>query len=155
MNKKNLHVRLSTRNLHPEDAIRSGVVELGVLELVVALNGMEGVSTMASCEGHAEPRILFRRPLMESKPYVLFRSPVEYARKLSKSIEGDGLGNCLHYRWHLRGYFHPLDDELVWFVEPFDTRLKAKWDRTGVNADLAALADIVKQVSTSLTSWEA
>jgi hypothetical protein len=149
-------LRIGTRNLEPEAAISTGAVEPGVLGLVIALNGVDGVSTMASCHGHGRTAALFSRAVIESTPYVLFRAPTELAQKLAKLIAGPKRDGRLYYGWHLGGYFHPSDSELVWFIEPddvrianqFDTQSKHQWDRARIDVDLNLLADIVNSVTT-------
>jgi hypothetical protein len=155
VNDKNLDVRKSTKNLHPNTAISLGAIEPGILGLVIALNKVSGVSTMASCHGHGRAEGLFTRAVTESTPYVLFRAKTEFAQELSKSILEGKSNQRLHFNWHLRGYFHPSDNELAWFIEPYDvgiaaqwdTRNTHQWDRAKVDDDLATLADIVKHVS--------
>jgi hypothetical protein len=158
MNEMKLQDRRITRNLDPGEAVYIRAVEPGILALVIELNAVSGVSTIASCHGHGQAKKLFKRAYTESQPYVLFRAPIEFAQGLSTVIKGGKADGRLHYAWNLRGYFHPSDFELAWYIEPcdfrllpyWDTRNTRQWDREKVNRDLAVLADVVKQVCDSL-----
>jgi hypothetical protein len=147
-----LETRVTTKNLEPAAAILEGAIEPGIFDLVVALNSVSGGATIASCHGHGRAKGLFTRALIDSTPYVLFKAPAAFAQRLSMAIEGNGRDKRLSYAWHLGGYFHPADYELVWYIESCDQRISDKWDllsrhqwdRLKVNADLATLAEIVK-----------
>ena len=95
---------------------QDGRIERGIRPLVDALNAVEGVSTIASCEGHVTG---FLPPRTYRSPYVLFVGPFSQAALIAKAFLLDGvrqfgghgagwsvtasLSPMLRWQWVLRG----------------------------------------------------
>lgn len=127
-----------------EEAIANGAIEAGIRVLTDALNA-QGLTPIASCQGHASPRRWYQQARLERTPFVLFRATVDVAHVFTAILtNGHGQKNELYYVWRLVGYFNPPEfEELVWMLEPHDIRIHDQWDRRQVDADIAALARMV------------
>jgi hypothetical protein len=71
-------------------------IEAKILPLVEALNAIDGVCTIASCQGHF-PRI--------SDPYVFFSCSPRQAEAFAKRLDKIQLQGNLHHWWRLTGEF--------------------------------------------------
>lgn len=117
-------------------------VEPGIQPLCDALNAVEGIVTLYSCEGHP------RRP---ARPYVSFRAEVEVAYWIQEAIKS--CRNRLAYNWWITGHFN---DKGAWVycLEPNDVRFSRplrfgflpNWRRERVDLDLRQIAHRIKMV---------
>jgi hypothetical protein len=127
------------------EAVEAGVIEHGVRSLVEALN-VEGLCrTIASCEGHGRPRRFLREARLDRMPFVLFFAHEWLSQAIAVELDhGHGRTKELHYCWRLQAYYYPPDFErLAWHIEPNDVCLPRLWDRSLIDRDLHALANIV------------
>lgn len=76
----------------------NGPIEPNIKPLCDALNGMSGVRTIASCQGHVFPA---------SPPYVMFDAPVAFAAALEKRLREDSMVRAPRLRvfWEIKGIF--------------------------------------------------
>lgn len=79
----------------------SAALEVGVLPLLEAMNGLVGVQTFASCQGHPE-----RDPsLMLEHPYVAFRARRAVAKELGLALQGlHSRSPKLHFCWRIYSF---------------------------------------------------
>jgi len=141
--------RIRVQNLDPQQAIRNGAVEKGIVALVQAINDVAGCKTIASCHGHGRDQFCAIPGKIDQEPYVLFYAEQEFARVLSGQLYTvNSCGSLLCYHWSLGSYFYPPEHSMmVWRISPSDRRLPGGWKRRSIDADLELLADIVQQVA--------
>nr|WP_223965201.1 hypothetical protein [Burkholderia diffusa] len=84
------------------------LIDGGIRPVCDALNGIEGVRTLWSCEGH---------PFRPSRPYVVFEASESFALQVHWAI-GPGHGDgSLRYVWWLTANFRD-NGVLQWCIEP-------------------------------------
>lgn len=72
-------------------------IEPKIRPLVDALNAIDGVQTIASCQGHAT-RV--------SRPYVYFHCPPQVAERIAARLDRVRSQGGLHHDWRLSGEFN-------------------------------------------------
>lgn len=135
---------------YPE-AKSAGLIEPGIVILTDAFY-KAGAHPLSSCEGHRRAfRGKFGRLLAKFnqnapfRPFVMFSAPKMYARSFQRHYNQT---KDIHYCWAISGHFHPSNYELVWTIEPVDTRLeRGDVDRQLVQKDIKALAQIAVRAS--------
>ena len=75
------------------------IVDSKILSLVECLRAVAGVTTIASCEGHARPI---------RSPYVYFQAPIKFLAALAKLLTEDSEKDVplLNEMWGLQGIFN-------------------------------------------------
>lgn len=121
-------------------------IEAGVRPLCDALNGLPGVFTIWSCEGHPE------RP---SRPFVTFLAPETTAFTVHCAIEPSNEKLGLHFNWWLTSHFRE-DGSVQYTIEPNDYRISTvtwqrwfslrRWNHRIMLNDLSRLAELVAQL---------
>ena len=110
--------------------------------LVDALNGIAGVQTIASCEGH------FSRI---SRPYVYFHCPPALAERFAVRLHNLYMADTLHRWWHLTGCFN-MEHQLCFCLEApgldhdrglFKTFVNYVIFRKRIDADLGVLSKVL------------
>lgn len=138
-----------------QDAKASGLIEPGIEALTDAFFEA-GAAPLSSCEGHRTvERRRFGRVLRmiqqqpSFRPFVMFSASEAYARSFQKCYDQAMGTKRIHYCWIITGHFHPGNYELVWTLEPNDTRLdRGDVDTYLVHHDFDALAQIAIQAAT-------
>lgn len=121
----------------------TGPIEEGVLPLCEALNDIDGVITLWSCEGHPE------RP---SPPFVTFFCSYAIAAQLDKMLQRASRIGYLKRWWWVRGNF---DDNGVWrYTIESNDRIVAKrqlrfgifsnWKSADMRHELARMAIAIR-----------
>ncbi|WP_321944388.1 hypothetical protein [Paraburkholderia tropica] len=118
-----------------EEAVRLGVIEPRIRNLVAAFNVPGIVSTFASCEGH--PSVLY--PLLGTSraPFVAFRSAPGLAGRLGGLLmrESVAVHGRLNYYWSVEGWFD-ADDTIRFALRCTD---RHRLTRARLDEDLALL----------------
>lgn len=85
-----------------DEALRLGVIDAPIRDLVEAMNVAGVVRTQASCAGHRWPLLAALRA-----PFVMFRADSRYALKLAALIHQDWCApnRYLHYYWDITARF--------------------------------------------------
>lgn len=119
-------------------------VEHGIQPVCDALNAINGVRTVWSCEGHPEYNML---------PYVVFVTTQEVAFNISRSIRAASLsGKQLFYNWEMTANFRE-DGSLQYMIKPNDRRLNKKilflsaWSQKKMDDELKNLAKTIESMS--------
>lgn len=73
------------------------IIDEKIRPLVDVLNALEGVETVASCEGHCSPG---------DTPYVYFKAPVAFARTLAKELREAPEQGMVHAGWEITSVFN-------------------------------------------------
>nr|BAO18874.1 hypothetical protein [Burkholderia sp. M701] len=116
------------------------LIERGIRPVCDALNRIEGVRTLWSCEGH---------PFRLSRPYVVFEAPEPFALRVHRAIEAKHIEGSLNYCWWLTANFRD-NGVLQWCIEP-NCRIP-RWRylpiaRKKLDAELRLLAAALSGVS--------
>lgn len=121
-------------------------IERGVKPLCDALNGLPGVHTIWSCEGH---------PSEGGTPFVILVTDQATAFKVSSVIEVDGDTTGLHFYWGMTATFRE-DGSLQYTIRPDDYRIPdgawwrlwplPRWSQRVMLNDLGRLAELVTQL---------
>ncbi|WP_210461786.1 hypothetical protein [Pantoea ananatis] len=116
-------------------------IEPGIRPLCDALNAIEGIVTLYSCEGHP------RRP---ARPYVSFRASEDQARLVQLALTHN---DRLIYHWWVTGNFNRWG---VWMycLEPNDVRIGRPlhfgvlptWKRNVMDRELLHLAESITAI---------
>jgi hypothetical protein len=147
----------SLRALFASDGLRKAIecvepwhlqekhVEAGMWPLVKKLNGVPGVSTIASCQGHVRVWPFFGR-----RPYVYFYSTPDFAIIFNRAID-PRYNDELELRWQLSGASHPTYD-LCFTLESNPPG----FDRRALNHDIAWLCRWLETYRKSIpvVDWE-
>lgn len=143
-----------------QEAQSADMIEPGIAPLVQALNQVDGVETIASCEAH----VIRPAPdaLLDGLPYVMFRAPQGFVQSLDTWVS---LGATRHpgatfYHWELTAHFRPpgppgeaVNDarapasELVWTIRTADVRIPSEFSRSHVDADVRLIAASVRRIA--------
>lgn len=112
------------------------LIERGIGPVCDALNRIDGVRTLWSCEGH---------PCRPSRPYVVFEAPEPVALQVHRAIEATHVDGSLIYCWWLTANFRD-NGVLQWCIEP-NCRIP-RWRflpiaRKSVDEELRRLAAVV------------
>ena len=121
-------------------------IDPAVRPLVDSLNAVQGISTIASCEGH-----WYRKP-----PYVYFRAPVHLAALIEKRLREDAMNSHpkLAGNWLVEGRFDNNCSLAFCLYAPdyhriAESDLAAFWlfgvRRLRIDKELLALAHLVKE----------
>lgn len=143
-----------------DEARAADMIEPGIAPIVHALNGVDGVETLASCEAH-----VLRPPpaaIVEGLPYVMFRAPVGFVQALDAwvSLGSTRHPDATHYHWELTAHFRPPGppgeadnhparptSELVWTIRTSDARIPDEFDRKLVDSDVGQIAAAVRRIA--------
>jgi hypothetical protein len=120
-------------------------VEPNIKALVDALNTVESVLTIASCQGHVFPC---------RSPYVMFRADVEFAAELAKKLHADLMADTrsrLRAYWEISGSFNDDFDLCFTLYSPEYHRNLGKlvcraFQEKLLAQDFAVLTDMVNRV---------
>lgn len=119
-----------------------------IVDLVEALNTIDGVSTIASCQGHCSGR--------DHPPYVYFSAPIEFAAWLSEQCRESAREDKRYYtQWEVEGAFNS-ENKLTFVISSplyhqhclyslYSGWWYLGWHRQRVDNELELLTDIVKQ----------
>lgn len=120
-------------------------VEAGIWPLVKILNGMPGVSTIASCQGH-----VCVWPFSGRRPYVYFYGAPDFAIIFSRAID-PRYNDELKLLWQLSGAFHPTYD----LCSTLESNPPG-FDRRALNHDIAWLCRWLETYRKSIpvVDWE-
>lgn len=113
------------------------LIEPGIRPVCDALNRLDDVRTLWSCEGH---------PFRVSRPYVVFEAPEAVAFRLHKKIHPESVDASLEYCWWLTANFRP-DGRLQWCLEPNCNIPRWRYLpflRRKVDAELVRLAALIE-----------
>lgn len=116
-------------------------IEPGIKPVCDALNGIDGVQTLWSCEGHRSRNM---------SPYVVFSAPQTtsfFIDQLLARCGGRG-GNELKYVWSLSANFRD-DGSLQYMIKSSDRRvlfpgLFFGWRKRGMYAELDRMATLIR-----------
>ncbi|MEX3628533.1 MAG: hypothetical protein VB138_02640 [Burkholderia sp.] len=122
------------------DAERLGLTDPAIRELVAAMNRVDLVATLASCEGHGG----WGR---YASPYVLFRSRVQWAAQLNARLEADAVSEnpTLNYEWRVIGVFDA--DHRVIFRRAIPGIRRYRWvTRHRLNQDFSRVRALCQSI---------
>jgi len=114
-------------------------IEPGIKPVCDALNSIQNVHTLWSCEGH---------PGWKGTPYVTFIANQDVAFRISKLLDSERELGHLHYCWGLTANFR-ADGSLQYTIRPNDRRLNDDslhwwslrlWNRQALKSELNRLA---------------
>ncbi len=127
-------------------------IEPGILPVCDALNAIQGIETLFSCEGHPS------RPWIA--PYVMFRASISDAFKIHKSLSyGHGIHWQLKFCWQLIAAFYE-DGTLKYTLKPNDVRFcypdlrfrfflfpswRIAWRRSEMDEELIRLSSLIRK----------
>lgn len=119
-------------------------IEPGIQPVCDALNSIQCVHTLWSCEGHPE------RP---SRPYVTFIGPQETAFKIHQLLGPENGDKGLKYCWWLVAGFRD-DGSMQYTIEPNDYRILEphrlpfirRWRKTDMELELLRLAQLLRRL---------
>lgn len=127
----------------------SELIEPGIRALCDALNGIPGVRTLYSCEGHWQRNM---------DPYVLFRSSIEFAAELNHRIYWQS--PLFDFHWGVQGRFIPSRDpegrvmQFLLTVQSYKLSgqtwldMLTRWvSRNALKRDLELIEFIVRQIN--------
>lgn len=143
-----------------QEAQTADMIEPGIAPLVHALNQVEGVETLASCEAH----VIRPAPdaLLDGLPYVMFRAPQGFVQSLDAWVRLGATrhAGATHYHWELTAHFRPAGppgeavndvrdpfSELVWTIQTADVRIPSEFSRSHVDADVRLIAASVRRIA--------
>jgi hypothetical protein len=121
-------------------------IEIGIQPVCDALNAIDGVITLWSCEGHR---------LRNAPPYVAFSAPQTTAFLISQMLErysGRG-GEELKYVWVVTASFRD-NGSLQYLIKSNDTRVLSPglffgWRKRGITAELSRMAKLIRHLFSS------
>lgn len=130
----------------PDNPSINTPIEPGIKPLCDALNGLPGVHTLWSCEGH---------PSDGADPYVVFVANQAIAFKVDSAIAAGREKTGLHFVWWTTANFRE-DGSLQYTIRAEDYRVKKtpfwhfwplpRWNQRAMVKDLARLAELVAQL---------
>ncbi|EIO4563745.1 hypothetical protein LQM11_004384 [Vibrio parahaemolyticus] len=130
-----------------QEARRYQDLDPKIAPLVAALGALNGVRTIASCQGHAAGR--------PEAPYVYFQAPIALAQHLTKVIRDAYLADELHHYWEMSGAFNEQYELTFSLSSPYcdanylEKRLTAlAWGREEIDQDIQALTRLILKVIT-------
>lgn len=121
----------------------NGPIEPNIEPLCAALNGVPGVSTRASCQGHVFPA---------SPPYVMFDAPVAFAAALEKQLREDAYSRAprLQTLWIVEGMFDGEYELCFHLVAPEyreHGRFCLKFSEKRLGKDFDIISSIIYKIS--------
>ena len=119
-------------------------VDPRIADLVEAFNAIEGVTTVASCQGHCSGR--------DHHPYVYFSAPIEFAAWLSEQCRESRKDKRHYTQWEVEGVFNGKNELMFSLFSPLYRQDYLRkgwwylgWHRQRVDHELELLTNIVKQ----------
>lgn len=121
------------------EAVRLGVIDARVRDLVACFNVDSLVASVASCEGHGFP-------WRYTSPYVAFKARNEIAASLHALLDADGISARprLSYFWSIEAHFDPAG-ELVYRLAIPGIEQYRLVTRGSLDRDFATLASMVQK----------
>lgn len=120
------------------EAVRLGVIDAQIRDLVGAMNVRGVVETRSSCAGH-------RWTLLAAlqAPFVMFKADSRYALRLAELIHKDwrARNSYLHYYWDIAGHF----DDAGEFLFTLECRSR-RFQRKRLNRDFQTLRSWAEEV---------
>lgn len=119
------------------------LIEPSIRPLCAALNTLNDVRTVYSCEGH---------PWRDTPPFVMFDAGHDTAFRLHKLLERGYAEGTLKFSWWLTARF-TSDGVLRYMIEQNDSRLAPRqrlvprWSRVGMNREMQRLVRLVFEMS--------
>ena len=114
-------------------------IEPSIRPVCDALNCLDGVKTLWSCQGH------YRSP----RPFVIFAASQNHAFKISTLLTDWYNEGQLHFWWNVTGYFCE-DGSMQYTIHPNDYRLESEWRylplvRKHIDCELLRLAQLFER----------
>ena len=117
-----------------------------ITPLVDALNSLENVTTIASCQGHAAGWL--------EAPYVYFNSSVPMVQKIVTIIRQAHLNDKFHHAWKITGEFNEQNQLTFTLSSPYYDEnylekriISLAWHREKVDQDINTLVQIINQIT--------
>ena len=120
-------------------------VDPRIADLVEAFNAIEGVTTVASCQGHCCGR--------DHHPYVYFSAPIEFAAWLSEQCRESRKDKRYYTPWEVEGVFNGENELMFSLLSPlyrqhclyslYSGWWYLGWHRERVDGELDYLKEIV------------
>ena len=117
-------------------------VDPRIADLVEAFNAIEGVTTVASCQGHCSGR--------DHHPYVYFSAPIEFAAWLSEQCRESRKDKRHYTQWEVEGVFNGENELMFSLYSPLYRQDYLRkgwwylgWHRERVDGELDYLKEIV------------
>ncbi|WP_455291497.1 hypothetical protein [Vibrio parahaemolyticus] len=117
-----------------------------ITPLVDALNSLENVTTIASCQGHAAGWL--------EAPYVYFNASVPMVQKIVTIIRQAHLNDKFHHAWKITGEFNEQNQLTFTLSSPYYDEnylekriISLAWHREKVDQDINTLVQIINQIT--------
>ncbi|MBO0185955.1 hypothetical protein J0683_23945, partial [Vibrio parahaemolyticus] len=117
-----------------------------ITPLVDALNSLENVTTIASCQGHAVGWL--------EAPYVYFNASVPMVQKIVTIIRQAHLNDKFHHAWKITGEFNEQNQLTFTLSSPYYDEnylekriISLAWHREKVDQDINTLVQIINQIT--------